>query len=280
MADKQDSTRRTYEMMDPHAITIVGLDTQDGPSHPLYDDRFNAPLDPALMENIKRFGVLKPAFVQRDGDVVNAVDGRRRILHARALNLTGLDIKVPVIFKRAGEADMYAIARSANRFQLDESPINNAKQAQRMLDLGGNMSDVAVTFGVSPQTVEDWTKLLDLEPAVQSQIHTGEVSVNAGLALAELPKALQGATLDSIRATGQKPSAEKVVAAVRAARGKQAPQTPKIRLGKIEDYLIKLSKLGADPSKEAVVETLSKICIVVTGKNFARYVASLQPKED
>ena len=54
--------------MDPDKLTIIGLDTDDGPEHPLYDERVRLPLDESFVKNVKVYGVIEDVIVCKDAD--------------------------------------------------------------------------------------------------------------------------------------------------------------------------------------------------------------------
>lgn len=60
--------RGQYFFCDPHTVTIIGLDTKDGPEHPLWDERINRPLDKNLVYDIQAHGGTGlPAMNQQPG---------------------------------------------------------------------------------------------------------------------------------------------------------------------------------------------------------------------
>jgi ParB family chromosome partitioning protein len=72
--------------VDPDNLIIIGLDTDDGPEHPLYDERVKLPLDESTVLNIMAIGVKEPVLVRKTDGNPEVVDGRRRTMHAREAN--------------------------------------------------------------------------------------------------------------------------------------------------------------------------------------------------
>lgn len=81
-----EGTRGSFYKMSPEDITVIGLDTKDDESHPLYDGRIHMPLEEDTVLNMMEHGVLVPIRVTKDGKSAIVIDGRRRVLHAREAN--------------------------------------------------------------------------------------------------------------------------------------------------------------------------------------------------
>lgn len=274
-----NAPRREYFMMDPNKLVVVGKDTDDGPDHPLYDERIKLSLDEGMVLNIMAYGVLKPIFVQKEGEQVYVVDGRRRVLHARLANerlaSKGEEtVLVPVIFKRGDEATLFGISRSANAMNAVDSPLTNARNAQRLLDMGKEVAEIAVIYGVKQQTIKDWLALLDLSAMVRKAVEQGEVSVSAGATLAKLPKEEQEKHLEELRAEGVKPTVDRVIHKARVAKGKEGHFTPRQRLAKARDILLKLG--ATDATKDELINGLDKISKALFSKGWDKLVAEAE----
>src|SRR5262245_22861414 len=74
-------------MYDPSVVIIIGLDTDDGPTHPLFDGESNdAPLLEADVQFTYEHGVLQPVSCKRDGKNLLVVYGRGRTRQLREAN--------------------------------------------------------------------------------------------------------------------------------------------------------------------------------------------------
>lgn len=216
--------RSNLFIFDPSDLTIVGLDTEDGEEHPLYDERAFLPLDETLVLNIQTYGVIEPISICKDGDQVLVVDGRRRVLHAREAatrqKAAGeLLVRVPAVVKKGSEGRLLGISRSANAHRRDDSPLANARNAQRIIDFGEDEESIAITYGVEVQTVKTWLKLLDLDNTVQKAVEKGELGATAAARMSNLTRDEQKTTLAEMRESGQLSTAA-VTATVRAKRTK------------------------------------------------------------
>jgi len=189
-------------------LRIIGLDTKDGPEHPLYDERINLPIDEAMVRNIQAFGVLEPVLVRKDGSFVDVVDGRQRVRHARLASERNVAAGLPEILvpaqspMKATDATAVGVMVSANTFRRDDDPLTRAKKASRMLALGATEAEIATSFGITKGAVRNLLSLLDLAPKVQKAVEAEKVPFTAAIQLADLPREEQVAKLDEMIAAG------------------------------------------------------------------------------
>jgi ParB family chromosome partitioning protein len=184
-----DASRFSGFWLDPEELVII-----DDPKDPLYDARAKLTANDALVRNISHFGVLEPVMVTRRGSSGVVVDGRQRVRAAREANKrlkeAGLElVKVPCILKAGDDAHLFGILCTANEHRLGDTPLEKAKKAARLRDMGRSEEEIAVTFGVSKSavvnwlTVVNWLKMLDLPAAVRKEVEAGHISAAAALKL-------------------------------------------------------------------------------------------------
>lgn len=276
-----DQGRRSYFMFDPDELIVVGLDTNDGPEHPLWDERIKLPLDEGLVRNIQTYGVIEPILFVRDGDKTYVVDGRRRVLHAREAAKRQAQageelVKVPGIPKRGEDTYLFGISRSANACRVNDGPLTNARNAQRMLDMGSSEKEIAVAFGVKEQTVKDWLSLLGLAPKVKTAVAKGVLSPSAAATLAKLSKEEQEGHLEELLATGAKPTVDNVINKVRTSKGKAPTNTPKVRIEKAEALLAKAAADWGSYTKDELIDLVDKLSKALLSKGIAKLQAELE----
>jgi ParB family chromosome partitioning protein len=255
-----DGTRRSMFSFDPFEIVIIGIDTKDGPEHPLYDvvsNEYPAEDDLAMIANVRTYGVLKPMLFERDGDRVVVVDGRTRVRWARcAVKLqeaAGEEmLKVPGIPKRGDAAMLYGISRAANTHRPDDSPLQQARNAQRLIDMGRSEAEVAIAFGVSWPTMRLWLSLLSLAPQVQTAIDRGQLAMTAASALSKFSKADQVGKLKELTANGHKPTAREATNKAREASGKAPVESPAAKLKRIYQILHQLDNVRSLTTSQAL----------------------------
>lgn len=198
-----NAPRSNLFLVDPAVLTIVGLDTKDGPEHALYDPRIKFPLDERLVKNIAVHGVIQAVNVRKDGEAIQVVEGRQRVRCAREANKLlakeGKEpIRVPVKIERGQDHIMFGIMVSANEHRRDDTPLAKAQKLQRYLAMGRTEEEAMVMFGVTLQTIKSWLVLLDLDPKVQKAVEEDKLSAHAASGLAKLPRAEQREKLTTL----------------------------------------------------------------------------------
>lgn len=178
-------------IMAPEDITIVGVDCPDETCPELADpDRVHLPLDPGMIASIQKHGVREPVTIRKIGDTVYAENGRRRILHARAVNEAGAD--PPILLRcqvAAKGSDPTLGLVIPNEHRQDDGIIARARKAERLLARGVDLDDVAAAFGVSKQTVGNWLALLELPKPLQAKVSSGQIPATAARELSKLEPA-------------------------------------------------------------------------------------------
>ena len=266
---------------DAEMLTIV----EDDETHPLFDPRAKKPLSEALVRSIYKRGVLVPIIVRKNGTtpnlgvpIVEVVDGRQRVRAAREANrrreAEGLiPWTVPAMRKRGTDADMMATMIATNELREAETPLARAKKAQRFIELLGDeegLDEAAEVFGVTKTTIKQYLAVLDLAPAVQKAVESGELAIKSALPLATLTREEQPAALEKMRAEGTMKGASAVEAA-RTLTGKGRGKTDedgevkrlpsKAKLRKLQAALEEAKRAG-----EEVDPALQVLRLVLEGK--------------
>lgn len=225
--------------VDPDGIVIIGLDTKDGPGHPLYDKRVALPLNEAMVLNIMVHGVLEAVLVRKettlDGEeIVVCVAGRQRIRCAREANrrlrAEGAEpILVPCMVRRGSDAGVMGVMISENEIRQEDAMESKLNKLERYLATGKTEQDAAIAFGVSTATIKNWLAVLESDPALREAVDAGHLSHTAAANVAKLPRAEQAKVAKE--AKNGKPTVEKVKRAVKAAKnGTEANDAPSKRL--------------------------------------------------
>lgn len=195
-----DAKRSTLFLVDPWKICLVWDDTDSRYSkecekltspdidslaaeeHPLYDDRVLIPRDDRKVATTMKHGITIPIVVRKNGDLVEAVDGRQRVLDARAANLAlkkqkEPELRVPCVLKRGDDKSVMATMVMANELRTPDEVFNKAKKANRLIDRGMDLDEVAAVFQVTTTAVRTWLKLLEMDDAVQKACRNGQVTI-------------------------------------------------------------------------------------------------------
>ena len=190
-----------FFMVDPDDVLIA-----DDPGHPLYEAERNVlPLDPCFVKNIAKRGVKLPILIRKNGDRVEVVDGRLRIRAAREVNKALREagekpMLVRAILEHGGDADLVAISGAA-QIRTEESPLNKAKRAAKLVAYGYSTADIAIELGVSEKAVEQWLQIVDLSQSMQTAISLGHLSSTAALKFKNLTHEEQDAAVRSMTTT-------------------------------------------------------------------------------
>lgn len=294
---KESMSRGTYYRARPRELIVIGLDTADGPEHPLYDPRIHLPISEPQIRNVATFGITTPTKAQRfkgtlklrDGSEVKdpliTVDGRQRVRKARIVEdrqlAAGTDpkdtIMVPVIIEAGDDAHLFAISRVGNVFVAD-GPLTTAQNVQRYLAMGKSVQDAADAFSVSEQTIRNYQALLEAHKDVIDAMVKEEISTTAALQIVGLPQEQQKEVLEEIkseeRETGKKATVERVKKKVAEKTGKQS-KTPKDRIASATNLLQKYgNKPAGEKTKEEMAATLERLCRVLTGVGLDKLCAA------
>ena len=191
---------KDLEYFDPYKLIIIGLDTEDGKEHPLYDERINLPIDEALVKNITVYGVQVPIIVRLEGGKAYVVDGRQRVRASREVAKRQGDagehvLKVPGRLVRGDDARISGIMISTGLRQ-DDDILTKGRKAIGLLGQLHDINEVAIAFGRTPQTIRNWMSLVEADPAIHEAIQNGAISAAAAVELAALDRKDQTKKLD------------------------------------------------------------------------------------
>lgn len=208
---------REVNYYDPTHLVIVGLDVEEDGS-PLNDERSTWDVDEAMVKNIMVYGIQQPVLVRQESGKTYVVDGRQRVKAARTAahrqdEAGEYGTKVPCIEVKGDDGRVSGIMVSTNEIRQDDDILTKAAKAARLFDLVGDKEEVALAFGRSTKTIDNWTRLLTADPAVHEAIREGKISAAVGITLSAKSRQDQIQALDQILsdspATTNKPKTEK-----------------------------------------------------------------------
>ncbi|ULQ48400.1 PRTRC system ParB family protein (plasmid) [Flagellatimonas centrodinii] len=153
-----------------------------------------------LAANIERRGVVQPILLRPcpDGGYW-LVAGERRVRAARMAGLTD----VPAVVRELSDAQALEAAIAENDNREDISAAEEAKAAQRALDLAeGNEEEAAQALDWSRSKLRSRLLLLHASESVLDALMTGEIKLGHAELLASLPSDMQGKVLGKVLAGG------------------------------------------------------------------------------
>lgn len=275
-----DGKRVSMWVMDPDDLVIIGVDTDDGPEHHLYDERADVRKKPLLEEHIvsmRSLGVLEVAKVvvmeistKKSKKPVHQpvlINGRRRTLHAREANRRIresnkgkseenreplLTIRVEATSEKKTSEEFQALAGIAmNEHREDDDILTKAAKAARMVNRGGDkiLQKTAMAFRVDVQTIQSWIKISSAGPAARKALVAGQLEATAVAAIADLPKEQQAAAVEEAIAAGGGTKATVAVtkAVVAAVRSRAAGGDGEVKIkpsGRLITKVIAFAKLN------------------------------------
>ncbi len=193
----------------PEDLTIIGIDTDDGPEHPLWDERIHLPLDESMVLSFMAIGVKVAITVRkRPGGGAEVVDGRRRTLHAREANkrLAAQGeplVTVPAVQERGSDEHQSHVMVATNEIRHEDELLVKAAKAKRMLDRCGEINAVALAFGVTTRTIQSWVRIDELPKEIKKAVSDGVMSTHAAAQLHDLSPEEQTAKVAEARQTKQ-----------------------------------------------------------------------------
>ena len=201
-----EGKRSPMFMVNPFHLNLV-----EDPTHYLYDERVHDEPTEAMVLSVLARGVMQNIMVEKDGDLVNVVAGRGRVKAAREAwqrqKAEGvpeeLRVLVPVVQRKGDELDLIGALVTENSLRRDETPVQKAKKAQRMLENGATMAAVAVALGVSEGQARNYGKLLECSANVRSAVDSGRLPLtDAARKFPGKPKKEQDELLAELLADG------------------------------------------------------------------------------
>lgn len=260
----------SYYLYDPDQLLLI-----TDPAHPLYDPRALTKPDAGLVDSMLNYGFKTSSSIEiestKDGMVV--VDGRRRVLAARAVKRKQIDagedvtIRVRCLVSK-DKAFVGMILGNAHR--LEETVLQKAAKAKRALDMGNSVKEVAALFGVTAQTISNWTAAMALPDAIRKSLDEDKITLTLALELAKKPEEEQAAALKSAEVAPLKGATGK-------ARVRKAPQEDVAKaLGKaqIRKFHTMLKEQGKPDSN---VELAIAMCEFILGDGTYRKLHTFPP---
>lgn len=136
-----------------------------------------------LADSIKKYGVLQPLLVQKQGDHYEIVAGERRW---RAAKEAGLK-EVPVVIKEYTKQQAMEIALIENVQREDLNPIEEAQAYQQLMqEFELTQEEIAERVSRSRTAITNCMRLLKLDKRVQDMLIQGQLSSGHARALLAL----------------------------------------------------------------------------------------------
>lgn len=284
-----DSRHPLYEKGRFNDIDIDIAKIPGGEKHPCYDEEgAYLPLDAETMANIDEHGILEPGAVRKNGErsdgtpIIETIFGRQRVKMLRAINRVRAKAgqplyRFPAIIKRGDDAKIMGMWVSENAHRRTTSPLATARNIQRYLDYGRTEAEAGIQFKCTVQTVKANLTLLDLGPAVQKAVETGQIKPTlAAQEFSKIPREEQKGVLDKLLESGalKGAKAKETVKQLRGAKATERARPAKV-IKKAIKTLSKLEGTHADVAAATLKWALGKSNALVP---FPKLEAALDPE--
>lgn len=161
--------------------------------HRFYDPRIELPLNRELIESIKKFGVQQEIKVWKDretGDVW-IVDGLQRTKNNVAANKElvkeGQPAKlIPAVTLHGTLEHAFAIKALLNGGRQDPTPQDQARLAERLLEMGYDEKTTATILHLTPATLKNYRALLECSAPVRAAVEDGTLSATMAYKMSKL----------------------------------------------------------------------------------------------
>nr|WP_312576670.1 ParB/RepB/Spo0J family partition protein [Sedimentibacter sp.] len=138
-----------------------------------------------LTESIKKYGVIQPIIVRKDGNLYTIIAGERRWRACKSANIS----KIPCIVRDIENKNASEIALIENIQREDLNPIDEANAYEYIMERYGiTQEDVSNIVGKSRVYVTNIMRLVNLDKYVQEKIVKNEISAGHGRAMLSLSK--------------------------------------------------------------------------------------------
>lgn len=227
-----NAKRTNLFTMLPGDLTIPGYDNEDTTEdNGLVDVSERHEIDDAMVKNIDYHGVLENIIVRKNGEDVEVIDGRRRVIHARVVNEQREKegrplLQVPVLVKRGSESDLVGMMISANEIRKDDTISIKSQKAIWLENQGKSPEEIALHFGVTETAVKSWLRFGDLNKDVQTAVEEKKLSASAALELADLKKKDQTEALEELLTSGKKPTTARAKEKTKEKKAKASGKDP------------------------------------------------------
>lgn len=148
-----------------------------------------------LTESIRKYGVIQPIIVRKDGDIYTIIAGERRWRACKNANIKS----IPCIVRDIENKNASEIALIENIQREDLNPIDEANAYEFIMDRYGiTQEEVSSIVGKSRVYVTNIMRLSNLDEYVKNKIVNNEISAGHGRAILSLSSENQITITDKI----------------------------------------------------------------------------------
>lgn len=163
--------------------------------------------DKQLMAQLRRGKIIGPFKVRAEGDGYGVVVGRRRFLAKRETGAKYFVVGADCLIEEMSdeEAQEASLIENLEILRKTMNPITRAEQLNEIISFSTTgLRGTARRLGISPSTLSEWLKVLELAPKMQEAVAQGSLSYTDALMIArmDLGEALQDELAEVLETKG------------------------------------------------------------------------------
>jgi ParB/RepB/Spo0J family partition protein len=139
----------------------------------------------AMVESVKRFGVLQPVLLIENGEGFKVYDGRRRVKAARE---AGLEEVPAIVYPPTVTGHVLTVVANTHR---SENPLADIRAIEEMLAAGKTHEEIREATGMDKVRYERRLRLLGLHPDLRHEFESGRMALGVAETAAKLPGHMQ-----------------------------------------------------------------------------------------
>ena len=142
--------------------------------------------DKQLIANVREGKKLVHKILARpENDGYGIIVGRRRFLALKEIGKKSLIVGKDCVIEEMGDEESSESSVVENFLRKDMNPIARAEAFNRVIAFSpGGIRATARRFGLKPQTLSEWLKVLELSPKMQEEVSKGSIYYTDALLLA------------------------------------------------------------------------------------------------
>jgi ParB/RepB/Spo0J family partition protein len=155
-----------------------------------YEDSFGeSEEDLVLMDNLRRGRIIGPFKARPEGEGFGVVVGRRRFLAKKDAGATHFVVNKDCIIEEMSdeEAREASLVENLSILRKEMDPVTRAEALNEVISFSAvGLRGTARHLGISPSTLSEWLKVLELTPKMQKALSQGDIYYSDALQVARL----------------------------------------------------------------------------------------------
>lgn len=156
------------------------------------------PVDPSLVQSIKRFGLLQPIITMPSGGAIQVIDGRRRLLATRALGWE----TIPAYSLPAGSVNPHVV-QLASHVLRSRNRAAEIDAIEALLKEGASDETIVAATGLLKQEIRALLPLTNLPPTLRSALREGKIAASVATEAAKVSAQAQRRLEDVLAEKGR-----------------------------------------------------------------------------